>query len=161
MKDVNNWTQLGAARALSAFMAATALRALMVSSKDNALFAGISRPPSRNSRVRLGVQGVTRDKNGIGYSGMGYRTSGREGPGHRAKGSSDYVAANARGLCGQVPPAPLPLHLHQQSPNKGADPVVTEFIKYVLSKDGQEVTVKDGFLPLSADTDKTESAKVD
>ena len=33
-------------------------------------------------------------------------------------------------------------------PAKGADPLVKEFMKYVCSKQGQEVTIKDGYFPL-------------
>ena len=36
------------------------------------------------------------------------------------------------------------------SPNKSLDPIVKEFLKFVYSKEGQQVAVKDGFFPLSA-----------
>ena len=35
-----------------------------------------------------------------------------------------------------------------KSPNAPLDPLVQEFITYVLSKEGQEVVVKDGYYPL-------------
>jgi phosphate transport system substrate-binding protein len=37
-----------------------------------------------------------------------------------------------------------------KDPVKGTDPLVKEFMKYVLSKQGQEVTIKDGYYPLNA-----------
>jgi phosphate transport system substrate-binding protein len=38
--------------------------------------------------------------------------------------------------------------------------VVQEFLKLVLSKEGQEIVLKDGFLPLPADIAAKERAKL-
>jgi len=35
-----------------------------------------------------------------------------------------------------------------KSPNAPVDPLVKEFITYVLSREGQEIVVKDGYYPL-------------
>ena len=35
-----------------------------------------------------------------------------------------------------------------KNPTKPMDPLVKEFIKYVLSYEGQEIVIKDGYLPL-------------
>ena len=40
------------------------------------------------------------------------------------------------------------------------DPLTTEFLKFVLSKEGQEIVVKDGFLPLTAKMEAAEIAKL-
>jgi phosphate transport system substrate-binding protein len=48
-----------------------------------------------------------------------------------------------------------------KAPGKPLDPMVKEFVKLVLSKEGQEVVVKDGYLPLPADIVKQELAKVE
>ena len=37
-----------------------------------------------------------------------------------------------------------------KKPNKPLPKLTTEFLKYVLSKEGQEIVVKDGYLPLPA-----------
>ena len=37
-----------------------------------------------------------------------------------------------------------------KEPNKPLDPLVREFIKYVLSREGQIIVIKDGYLPMSA-----------
>ena len=44
--------------------------------------------------------------------------------------------------------------------DKPLDPMVAEFVKYVLSKEGQSVVVKDGFLPLKASMVQEEDAKL-
>jgi phosphate transport system substrate-binding protein len=47
-----------------------------------------------------------------------------------------------------------------QAPNKPLDPMVREFVKYILSQEGQQNVVKDGFLPLTAPVAKQEIAKL-
>ena len=41
------------------------------------------------------------------------------------------------------------------------DPLVHEFLRFVLSKEGQEVVVKDGYLPLTDAVLEEELAKLD
>ena len=48
-----------------------------------------------------------------------------------------------------------------KAPGKPLDPLVKEFLKLILSKEGQEVVVKDGYLPLSAGLVKEELAKIE
>jgi phosphate transport system substrate-binding protein len=38
-----------------------------------------------------------------------------------------------------------------KDPREPLDPMRAEFIKYILSKQGQQQVVKDGYLPLTAD----------
>jgi phosphate transport system substrate-binding protein len=38
-----------------------------------------------------------------------------------------------------------------KAPNKPLPKLTEEFLKYVLSREGQEIVVKDGYLPLPAD----------
>ena len=47
-----------------------------------------------------------------------------------------------------------------QAPGKPIDPLVREFLKLIFSKEGQEVVLKDGYLPLPADIVKQEIAKI-
>jgi len=48
-----------------------------------------------------------------------------------------------------------------KAPNKPLDPLVREFLRYVLSRDGQETVVKDGYIPLTGKLIATEMAKID
>ena len=48
-----------------------------------------------------------------------------------------------------------------RAPGKPLDPLVKEFAKLIESKDGQQVVVKDGYLPLSAEIVKQELAKLE
>ena len=47
-----------------------------------------------------------------------------------------------------------------RAPNQPLDPLVREFIEYVCSKQGQEVVVKDGYLPLNQRLCGGELAKI-
>ncbi len=108
------------------------------------------------------VQGVTEDRYGVGYSGIGYRTSGvravpligRDG-GAVSDGSYQDVKS------GKYPLARF-LYLYiNKSPGKPLDPLVREFMRLVLSREGQEVVLKDGYLPLPADIAQQELARLE
>ncbi len=95
------------------------------------------------------VQGVTEDRFGIGYSGIGYKTSGvKVSPSPRR---TDVLERQLRRReARQVPALPLPVPLHQQGPGQAPRPAGQGVLKLILSKEGQEVVVKDGYLPLPA-----------
>ena len=98
------------------------------------------------------VQGVTQDLNGIGYSGIGYRTSGvRSLLLARSPDGPYYDTAPETVLSGDYPLSRF-LYLYiNKPPNAPLDPLVREFVSYVLSEQGQRIVIKDGYLPLSAD----------
>jgi phosphate transport system substrate-binding protein len=108
------------------------------------------------------VQGVTEDRFGIGYSGIGYRTSGVKAVQLGEKeGSAFFDGAYANVTSGKYPLSRF-LYLYiNKAPGKALDPLVREFVKLILSKEGQEVVVKDGYLPLSPDIIKQELAKLE
>lgn len=93
------------------------------------------------------VQGVENDLAGVGYSGIGYKTSGvRALPISHKAGPIEPTQSN---VDNQSYPISRYLYVYiNVDPSKGADPLVREFIKYVCSKQGQEVSIKDGYFPL-------------
>ncbi len=96
------------------------------------------------------VQGVATDINGIGYSGIGYKTADvRVVP--LAVEGNDYVeAVPANAYTGEYPLArPLLLSINYK-PGSQLDPLRREFIKYIFSKQGQEDVLKDGYFPVPA-----------
>jgi phosphate transport system substrate-binding protein len=97
------------------------------------------------------VQGVTRSLNGIGYSGIGYKTSGVKAvPLTKAEGSEPIAATQENALSGKYPLARALYVYVNKHPNKPLPPLEREFIKMVLSQAGQRVVVKDGYIPLTA-----------
>lgn len=95
------------------------------------------------------VQGVTKDKNGMGYSGIGYKTSGVKAIALAEKeGAAAYVPNYENVLNGKYPLGRMLYIYVVKEPNKPLPQVQAEFLKFILSKEGQEIVVKDGFLPL-------------
>lgn len=96
------------------------------------------------------VQGVTESLNGIGYSGIGYETAGvRAIPLRREAEGDEYFAPSADNAASGDYPLARFLYLYvNKHPERGLAPREREFLRMVLSKPGQEVTVRDGFIPL-------------
>lgn len=97
------------------------------------------------------VQSVSTSINGIGYSGIGYKTASvRAVPLARADGES-FIQANAENaISGRYPLARFLYVYINRKPNQALPPLEREFLKMVLSRQGQEVVVKDGYIPLPA-----------
>ena len=107
------------------------------------------------------VQSVTASLNGIGYSGIGYKTSGvKTVPLSKKDGQPFVEATNENAIEGKYPLARFLYIYVNKHPNKPLPPLELEFIKMVLSKAGQEVVVKDGYIPLPASVAAKELAKL-
>ncbi|MDO9048575.1 MAG: phosphate ABC transporter substrate-binding protein PstS family protein [Methylobacter sp.] len=97
------------------------------------------------------VQSVTSSVNGIGYSGMGYTTSGVKMVPLAKKGSKTFVEATPENAIAGTYPLTRYLYVYvNKKPNQPLAPLDNEFIKMVLSKTGQQVVIKDGYIPLPA-----------
>ena len=98
------------------------------------------------------VQSVSSSINGIGYSGIGYKTSGVRAVPLTKKTGKPFVAATAENAANKKYPLSRYLYIYvNKAPNKALPPMEREFIKMVLSKQGQQIVIKDGYIPLSAD----------
>jgi len=163
MKSIESWSQVGGGKNKISLYGRNSASGTYGFFKDNALFGGDFKATVKEQPGSASVvQGVSRDKNGIGYSGMGYKTSGVKAINIAKKGTNVYVEPTAANVYDKSYPLWRYLYIYvNKAPNKPADPIVAEFIKFVQSKEGQEVNLKDGFLSLPADTAKAESKKVD
>ncbi len=107
------------------------------------------------------VQSVTASLNGMGYSGIGYKTSGVKAVPLTKKAGKPFVeATNENAIAGKYPLARFLYVYVNKHPNKPMAPLDREFIKMVLSKVGQEVVVKDGYIPMPASVAEKELAKL-
>lgn len=102
------------------------------------------------------VQAIGSSINGIGYSGIGYVTSSVRTVPLVGKDGEIYDANKKNALSGKYPLARFLYVYVNKAPNKPLQPLEAEFLKMVLSKNGQSVVEKDGYIPLPA----TEAAKV-
>jgi len=97
------------------------------------------------------VSGVSGELSSIGYSGIGYKTSGVKALALSHKNGQKAVEPNYANVLANKYPLGRMLYVYvAQAPGKPLSPVVKEFLKFVLSKEGQEIVVKDGYLPLPA-----------
>ncbi len=97
------------------------------------------------------VQGVTKSINGIGYSGIGYRTSGVRALAISKKEGGKLVDATPENALNGSYPLGRFLYVYvNKQPNKPLAPLELEFVKMILSKAGQQVVMKDGYIPLPA-----------
>jgi phosphate transport system substrate-binding protein len=107
------------------------------------------------------VQGVTEDKFAVGYSGIGYKTSGVRAVPIAAKPGGPFVDDSAENVLSGKYPLSRFLYVYvNKAPNKPFDPLVREFLRYVLSQQGQQTVVKDGFIPLTQKIVQEELAKL-
>jgi phosphate transport system substrate-binding protein len=108
------------------------------------------------------VQGVTEDPAGIGYSGIGYMTSGVRALPLAEKDGAPFVAATQQNALNGSYPLWRHLLLYvNKAPNKPLDPLVKEFIKFIYSKEGQAIVIKDGFFPLPQSVIEKEIPKLE
>ena len=107
------------------------------------------------------VLGVTEDKGGLGYSGIGYKTSGVKAIALSKKGGEAYEPSYDNVLSGNYPLGRLLYVYVAKEPNKPMPKLVKEFLKFVLSKEGQEIVIKDGYLPLTAEVAAQQAALLD
>ncbi len=107
------------------------------------------------------VQGVTVDRYAAGYSGIGYATAGvRAVPLAEKEGGKCYEADPDNAYSGAYPLARFLYVYVNKAPAKPLDPVTREFVKLMMSKDGQEVVIKDGYFPVPATIAKEELNKI-
>ncbi len=94
------------------------------------------------------VQSISTSVNGIGYSGIGYKSAGVKAVALTKKGT-DYVdATSENALTGKYPLSRFLYVYVNKHPNKELSPLEREFIKLVLSKQGQHTVAKDGYIPV-------------
>lgn len=97
------------------------------------------------------VLGVTEDLGGVGYSGMGYHTSGVKALALSRKAGAPAYEPTYENLIQRKYPLGRMLWIYVAlPPGSSLPPVIQEFLKFILSKEGQAIVIKDGYLPLTA-----------
>lgn len=120
--------------------------------KEHALFRGdfkdeVKEQPGSSAVV----QGVASDRYGIGYSGIGYKTAGVRAVPLASDARSEMVEATPENAyTGEYPLARFLYIYVNYRPGSALEPLRREFLRYVYSKEGQEIVIKDGYYPLPA-----------
>ena len=94
---------------------------------------------------------IGKDREGIGYSGIGFQTSAikavplSEGPG------SPAIAPSIESVMDGQYPLSRPLYLYvNKDPKEQWEPKILEFLRFINSREGQETVARTGIYPLSA-----------
>ena len=107
------------------------------------------------------VQAAASSLNGIGYSGIGYVTSGVRAVPLAEDAESDPIEATSENALSGDYPLSRYLYVYiNKKPDTPMPPLEREFLKLVLSKQGQEIVGKDGYIPLSARVVRRELDKI-
>ncbi len=153
-KDITTWGQLGlagdwASKPISLYGRNSASGTYGYF-KKHALFRGDYKDSVKEQPGSASVvQGVASDRYGIGYSGIGYKTADVAVVPLAVKTGADCVQPTP----GNVARYPLARYLHiylNRRPGSELEPLRKEFLKLIFSRQGQEVVIKDGFMPISS-----------
>jgi len=164
--DISSWGQLGLqgpwASARVSLYGRNSASGTYGFFKKHALFKGDYKDEVKEQPGSASVvQGITSDRFGIGYSGIGYVTSGvRIVPLSKKEGGEFKQGTLSNVLNGSYPLGRF-LYLYiNNAPGKKLDPMVREFCKYIFSKQGQEIVIKDGYMPVPYEVVQAELAKL-
>lgn len=117
--------------------------------KEQALCNGDFRPNVNEQPGSASVvQSVSQSLNAIGYSGIGYKTAGVKAVAISKKGDKFIEATPENAISGTYPLSRYLYVYINKHPNKDLSPMDREFIRFVLSKQGQQIVEKDGYVPL-------------
>jgi phosphate transport system substrate-binding protein len=153
-EDITTWGQVGLTGAWAnrdiTLYSRNAVSGTYGYFKENALCGGdfkstINEQPGSSAVVR----GVEQTINGIGYSGIGYRTSGvRAIPLAKNHGDAPVEPNGETAAAGTYPLARFLFVYANANPTSGWNPLEREFFRMVLAKEGQEVVHRDGYVTL-------------
>lgn len=146
---IDNWSQIGWENQPISLFGRNAASGTYGYFKDVGLFGGDFRDTVKEQPGSSAVvQGVAADKFAIGYSGIGYATadvraiqvSGRDGKCVEPTQENAYTGAY---------PITRFMYVYvNKNPSEALDPARGEFLRFVLSRDGQDDTNKDGYYPM-------------
>jgi phosphate transport system substrate-binding protein len=96
------------------------------------------------------VQGVATDLTGLGYSGIGYATADVRTVPLGTEAGKFFEANYENCISGDYPLARYLYVYINNDPNKPLDTLTREFMKFVISKEGQQIVANGGYFPLTA-----------
>ena len=151
--EIKTWDQLGlggeyAGKAISLFgrnSASGTYGYFKEVTMGNGDYKGTVKEQPGSSAV---VQGVAADKFAIGYSGIGYKTADVKAVAVSGRDGQCQEPTQANAYTGKYPISRFLYVYVNKNPSASLDPLRGEFLKYVLSKGGQTIVVKDGYFPM-------------
>jgi phosphate transport system substrate-binding protein len=98
------------------------------------------------------MEAVAKDRYGIAFSSMAFVDDRAKALAIAPRGSDSYVELNLENVRARTYPLIDEVYFYlDREPGKPVDPKVREFLRYLLSREGQEAVQRDGkFMPLTA-----------
>jgi phosphate transport system substrate-binding protein len=164
--DIRTWGDLGLtgewARQSITLYSRNALSGTYEYFREAALYGGDYKPGIKQQvGSEAVVQAVAADKFGIGYSGIGYKAEGvRAVKLANHYGATCYESSAEATLSSKYPIARYLYFYLNIKPNQQLDPLRAEFVKFILSKDGQEQTERGGFFPITNEIRESDLKKL-
>ena len=95
------------------------------------------------------INAISNDLFAIGYSGIGYKTSGVRALPLSVTGTR-YQKPTLENCLGKKYPLARTLWIYiNKKPGQKADRLTAEFLRFILSREGQEIVERDGYYPLN------------
>lgn len=112
--------------------------------------------------AKLLIAAVGRDPDGIGYGSFSYLTPQTKVLALAPRGSDHYVLPSLETVRDRTYPLFDQIYFYMnRRPDQPLDPKLREFLRYVLSRQGQEAVERDGkYLPLTAAVVRAQLAKL-
>lgn len=120
--------------------------------KETALFKGDFKKTVKEQPGSASVvQSIGVDRYSIGYTGIGFLTSNVKPLNlSKKKNGKAYSPLQYNNVINGKYPLSRGLNIYiAKNPNQKLDFLIKEFLLYIFSKDGQEVAIKNGYLPLT------------
>ena len=109
------------------------------------------------------VDAVGADRYGIGIAGAGYKNPRAKLLALAVDDRGPYIAATRENVASRRYPLSRPVRFYiDKGPAKPADPKVIEFLRYVLSREGQQQALREGdFIPLTPEVAREELKRLE
>ncbi len=105
---------------------------------------------------KLMIEALSKDPGGIAYTGLGYQTSQTKALALAGKSGGAYVLPTRETVALRTYPLSRPIYIYFSPDTPGGEPVaqvdpkIREFLRYILSRQGQEDVQHEGdYLPLT------------
>ncbi len=146
------------------FFARTALKGSLKWNCDLRVFGNANGPDGKPLQAGArSLAALAEDKYGIAYSGIRYRNAKVKPVALAANEGGPYIEPTEANTANRAYPLVRDIAIYiNRAPGKPIEPTVREFLRFVLSREGQEAVMREGdYLPLTAEVVREQLRKIE